>query len=59
MSADVSVIHRKAYRSWWDGRIVGLCGAVSQAGEWEYVWVRWWGEERCLECERIHRDRGE
>lgn len=59
MSADLGVTHRKAYRSWWDGHIVGLCGAVARAGEWHYVWVPWWGEERCLDCDRIHRDGGE
>ncbi|TWE27393.1 hypothetical protein FHX69_0013 [Prauserella muralis] len=53
---DESVIHLLAYHSWWDGHVVGLCGAAAQAGQWEWVWISW-GEKRCQECERV-RDRG-
>lgn len=57
--SSTDVVHRTAYRSWWDGHIVGLCGATAPRGEWENAWVIWWGERRCPECERIHRDRGQ
>lgn len=48
-----TMIHKKAYHSWWDGHIVALCGAVAQAGEWEHAWIVWWGEPVCQECVRL------
>ncbi|WP_216209164.1 hypothetical protein [Amycolatopsis aidingensis] len=61
MGKNEQVIHVKAKKSWWNGRVTALCGWTAEAGEYETdTWYPFgfWSGRKCPACQRIKREGG-
>lgn len=46
------VIHTRATKSFWSGRVTALCGATAEAGQYETLWF---SSPTCPACKRIKK----